>query len=837
MTLRRSFFVASIAGLLCGAVAAPTDAEAAPFNRVIGFFNGNLGALNVIECGNLSSVEVGGEIEMRGKDGDVFGGQSFSIKPKQPLHIVLNGFGITERYGAALLKLADETTLNTGELGCVLSVYRFSAEAGRVVDIAYSIPLAAARVDESWGIANSFNPDAEPAPTLNWLAVFNAGVTAFRGTVELFDADGAPAGSFSTGEIPPLGRRDFPLAHDVSENGGQTVRMYRIVPQTSGTPYAALAVRYGSNGGALRFGVPLEAVSTGQACGGVPLFVSSMNPALSWLELGNIGQSPVDAQIELETSGGASLPMAAVTVPPRAQRHVFLDLPAQTTGALRVHCTGNLIANELTYGRDPSNLSTIWAYATQPVSSAASSTGSLGFLLNNFLGMLNWMRLAETNGVGFAFDLEGLRPNELIFFQSSGAIASGQGDTFVGALFPANDVGLIDVAAATAGTELRGDLLRVFTAPDGSLTTVMRVPSLQPLVRKLPRIRLEPFITSGLELPIGIVSPHDGSGRLFVLEQHKGIRVVENGVLLTAPFLDLSGVVTTGGEQGVLGLAFHPQYASNRRFYVHYTTTGGGPAGQTVIAEYLRSASDPNLADPSSARIMLLQNQPFTNHNGGQMAFGPDGLLYIGLGDGGSGGDPQDNGENTNTLLGKILRIDTNGVPYANPPGNPFAGGGGRPEIFAYGFRNPFRFSFDSLTGRLFVGDVGQSAREEIDVVVAGGNYGWNTMEGSLCFEPPQNCDRTGRILPIHEYGRDQGISVIGGFVYRGAAVPGLGGQYVFGDFGSGRIWSLEETSAGFLRRELAHPDILISSFGEDENGELFVIDLRGTIYRIMSGV
>jgi glucose/arabinose dehydrogenase len=343
-------------------------------------------------------------------------------------------------------------------------------------------------------------------------------------------------------------------------------------------------------------------------------------------------------------------------------------------------------------------------------------------------------------------------------------------------------------------------------------------------------IALQPIVT-GLTSPLGLEPSPDGTNRLFVVEQGGTIHIIQNGALVPTPFLDITSKVTTGGEMGLLGLTFHPQFAQNGKFYVNYVRTVGGQI-QSIIAEYAVLAGNPNQADPASERILLTVDQAgnFSNHKAGQLAFGPDGLLYFGLGDGGSEGDPFGNGQNTQTLLGKMMRIDVNttspGLQYGIPPDNPFVGGGGLPEIYAVGFRNPWRFSFDRSTGRLFVGDVGQDKFEEVDIVQKGGNYGWSTMEATHCFNPSSNCNMTGLTLPIAEIPHPEGEAVLGGFIYHGSALASLQGQYIFGDL-NGRIWTLQEGPPNsFTRSLLMDTGLSLSSFGQDQSGELYVVDI-----------
>lgn len=375
---------------------------------------------------------------------------------------------------------------------------------------------------------------------------------------------------------------------------------------------------------------------------------------------------------------------------------------------------------------------------------------------------------------------------------------------------------------------------------------MIRFPSLATVVAVVFSLLLSPVaagdaaveferVASGLSNPVFLTHAGDGSGRIFILEQPGRIRVLSSGELLATPFLDISSDVLFDGEQGLLGLAFHPDFEANRRFFVNYTAIRDG-SRRTIVAEYRASATDPNRADPAE-RIVLSFDQPFSNHNGGWLGFGPDGFLYIAAGDGGNGGDPRGNGQNRNTLLGNILRIDVDGaLPYEVPPDNPFLGLGGRPEIWAYGLRNPWRLSFDRLTGRLIGGDVGQVTWEEIDIVERGANYGWNVTEGPDCYPPagPQTCNRAGLTAPIAFYGRNEGRSVTGGYVYRGPQRTRFLGRYIFGDFVSGRLWSLREVGPDEWVRELivATP-FSISSFGEDESGELYLIGYSGSVYRL----
>ena len=351
------------------------------------------------------------------------------------------------------------------------------------------------------------------------------------------------------------------------------------------------------------------------------------------------------------------------------------------------------------------------------------------------------------------------------------------------------------------------------------------------------------LMVKGLDQPVFMVDPADGSGRWFVVEQPGLIRIARDGIVEPEPFLDLTGVVNArGSEQGLLSMALHPDFAENGQFFVGYTANEGDGAGDNTIARLTVSPDNPDQADPASLEVLLAIPDPYQNHNGGLVMFGPDGYLYAGFGDGGSGGDPENNGQNPHALLGSILRLDVDQasgeMPYGIPADNPFADGvEGAPEVWAYGLRNPWRFSFDRETGDLYIADVGQNQIEEINFQPAdspgGENYGWNVMEGSACYLDPQ-CDAEQFVAPVAEYQHDKGCSVTGGYVYRGEEIPALRGVYLFADYCTGLLWGLgRDASGAWSLSAPVETGLRIASFGENSEGELFVLDLGGAIYGI----
>jgi glucose/arabinose dehydrogenase len=419
------------------------------------------------------------------------------------------------------------------------------------------------------------------------------------------------------------------------------------------------------------------------------------------------------------------------------------------------------------------------------------------------------------------------------------AACSNQPPTESPAHSGSNSIGLpaTATAAPSSGASSAG---ATASATAGSSATAA---STQTVAPTLPALHIAlTQVVAGLDNPVAISSA--GDGRIFVVEQTGKIAIVQGGSIV-ATFLDISSRISCCGERGLLGLAFHPMYATNGRFFVRYTD----PAGDVRVSEF-RVGSDPNAADPKSEKILLTIPHPnFANHNGGVIAFGPDGYLYVGTGDGGSGGDPNNHGQSLSTLLGKLLRIGVDNVPagaaYAIPSGNPFAGQAGLdPEIFAYGLRNPYSFSFDRQTGDLWIGDVGQDQWEEVDRATAasgGGraaNFGWSLMEATHCYKPGSGCDTSGKVLPLAEYSHGSndstGCAIIGGFVYRGAANAALAGRYFFGDNCSGTVWDV--TAAGPASQS---PQLLLSSglhitgWGQGADGELYVVASDGGLYHL----
>ncbi len=412
------------------------------------------------------------------------------------------------------------------------------------------------------------------------------------------------------------------------------------------------------------------------------------------------------------------------------------------------------------------------------------------------------------------------------------------------AVTPVSHAAILVLALAAVAASCAGPATPSATRPGAAAPRSPAIPSAQPSILPpagpadrpdLAAVRVSTeVVADGLTAPLWVTSVPDGSGRLFVAEQAGRIRVVRDGQLAPTPYLDIADRVSAGGERGLLGVAFPPSFGDTRStFYVHYSDLDGN----TTIAAFDARSGGAASVDPSTGHPILTQTQPYANHNGGWIGFDPDGMLLIALGDGGSGGDPQNRASSLDTLLGKILRIDvlgaTGSAPYLVPADNPFVGRPGvLPEILDYGLRNPFRDSIDLATGNLWIGDVGQDRWEEVDVAPAGSSgldFGWHRWEGRHCYDPPTGCDPAGVTMPVSEYGHEAGCAVIGGVVYRGDAIPTLRGAYLFSDNCSGTLWAID---AGLNALQapvtLLETGRSISSIGFDEDGEVYLTDLAG---------
>ncbi len=435
---------------------------------------------------------------------------------------------------------------------------------------------------------------------------------------------------------------------------------------------------------------------------------------------------------------------------------------------------------------------------------------------------------------------------------SGASVPESTAVVFAGSATDAEDGSLADTtlrwSSSIDGLLGTGDSLSLATLTPGQHTITLRADDsagatgsatvVVTVVGTAPAIGLD-TIVRGLDSPVYLTAAPGDTARLFVVEQSGNIRIIRNRAVVATPFLDLTDSVSTGSEQGLLGMAFAPDYATTGRFYVSYTRQNGN----SVVARYLVSGN-PDLADPASGVTILGVTQPYSNHNGGMIAFGPDGFLYFGLGDGGGGGDPEETGQDRSDLLGSLLRLDVSGAgTYTIPAGNPYAGSTSfRPELWNWGLRNPWRFSFDRQTGDLYIADVGQNAYEELNVQPAGSaggeNYGWNAMEGTRCYPESSPCSPIGLTLPVLDYDHGDGCSVTGGYVYRGNDVPSLAGHYLYADYCSGFVRSFRYQggqAVSRLDRNALRPGGNITSFGEDARGELYILTGNGGVHRIIA--
>ncbi len=805
-----------------------------------GVWNTFLSQLNVVECTNYSSELLTVEVAIKSSSGVLITTVPFSVGGTNTHHLVLNPLVPTDQYGTYVVSLPGSSAALESRFRCTTAVYRFaSLGAEKLLEYGYTLPVLAPIAGVSGGTFNSNNPESASGPVYNWLSIVNSSATVLSGTVETYDQTGGLLGVVPVSPLPSGGRLDIGLGHTSALNGGKVVGVYRFVPSNLSQEYLSFLIRYSARGAGFNFAFPLLA-STGN-CSSESVFASTMNPATNWAEIANLGSSAATVDFEGRNSAGDVISTQRLTLDPFEQHHIYVNefLGTARTGTLRISCgnsSDRVLMQSVFYGH-PSDGSTrvAWSYAKQQFGFQTGADELLALPVNTFLGMFNWIRVAESGLNGGSVDIDVYDGSSSPPNVQAAIPEGGSTDIPVHSVLGSDRVAgaLVESGSSTA-LALVGDIIRVLPDSSNGIGTIIPVPAAI-ISRELPAVALEEVVT-GLSSPVKVTHAGDGSNRLFIVEQGGTIRVFKNNSLLPTPFLQISSQISTGGERGLLSLAFHPNFETNKRYFVIYTDSGG----DVTLSEFVESALNPDTTLPGSEKVLLkIEHSTFGNHNGGDLLFGADGYLYMSVGDGGGGGDPFVSGQDLNTLLGKILRLDIdNGTTYTIPPSNPFVGQQNRRgEIYAYGMRNPWRMALDSVTNRIFVGDVGQGSLEEVDIVTSGGNYGWSVMEGSDCYPSGDSCDKTGKILPISEYSHSEGVSITGGHVYRGSAIPLLRGKYLFGDFGSGRVWSIEERADGswFRRELLALTNFLVSSFGEDEQGEVYIVRYQGSLHRLIA--
>ncbi|MCB0323436.1 MAG: PQQ-dependent sugar dehydrogenase [Bdellovibrionales bacterium] len=799
-----------------------------------GLWNGFLRQTNVLECSTTSDDDVELRVTLHDQRNQQIGTGDVTVGALGTRHLILNELAdLTDAYGSFRVGSRDGGALPDGTQ-CFLAIYRFASAGSGELDYALTLPLNRILQGESAGMYRTALPEQEGALTA-WLTIFNPGTTSFGSVLEIRSHRGVKTSRTALPPIEPGGRVDLPITHDNSSDS--PAGLYRILPTRSEQNYIAMLTQYGPGQPSPSFAQVLHPASG--SCSRQTIFLSTMGPAENFVEVANLGQSDETVRLTVYDAVGNTLRTIERGLPPFAQTTVSVSalLGSESTGSARLTCespSARVLLQATAFGYHDGDID--WAYTTQSAVAPSSAEGSLLFGMNTFLGASNWLRYLNrtTSSVAATLNVADANAGEVSDLTLSLPVRATH-DIPLHEFLGIDAIGSALLRGVSDGADITAELLRVYYRTDGTLAAILPIAA-QLATDAGPEVTLEPFL-SGLSAPVYMTHAGDGSGRLFIVERSGRVRVYKGGLLLDDPFIDLRGSVGLEGEQGLHSIAFHPNFDENRRVFLHYNDT----AGDTVLVEYLADALQPDVIDSGSRRVILSVDQPHFFHNGGQLAFGPDGYLYIGLGDGGFADDPLGNGQNLGTLLGSILRIDVDGAqPYVIPDTNPFrTTTGAAGEIFAYGFRNPWRFSFDRLDGRLFVGDVGQNRLEEISLVDIGKNYGWGTMEGSLCHAPLAGCDTTGLELPIAEYTHQEGNAVVGGYVYRGEQFPTLQGLYFFGDYSSGRIWALRELNGGSWRRTeafRANGSLFIASFAEDESGELYVVDILGKIWRVVSG-
>ncbi len=816
------------------------DSETRLALPLTGTWNGYQLQINILECSNFADRDLVIQLSMNSANNSELATVDETIPSQGTKHLILNDLtSIEDAYGSFSLDVAsDDKDEAEQHLRCTSLFYRpDQSSQSKPFEYAFALPLREPSQGTQHGLYNSINPSGNPSsgttePVFNWLTIYNSDDTAFEAILELRDFSGASRSLRRIGPLAAGERIDIALGHDESFQNGQSVGLYRILPDNTTQKYLAFLSRYGSTDAVFNFAFSLQPSSG--SCNLPPLFASTIGNARNWLEIANTSSETQSTTITVYDSLGRLQHTETFLLNPFGQRHIFLNqhLAPESVGSVRIACEENaqnaLLAQSMFYGRKNSETENIrWAYGVQDsLSSSTTNTRLIGGS-NTFFAAANWLRLLSVDAEAATarvrlFSSDAARTEERSLSLATNATSDLALHEFLGT----DAIGTSSIESNGSAAGFVAETLRVFQSDTGAIEYILNTPTYV-VPRAATELTLEPFV-SGLNGPVYLTHSGDSTGRLFVVERAGRVRVIENDELLPTPFLDISTLVGLSGEQGLHSIVFHPEYASNGLFFVHYNNKDG----DTQVVRYARDNSNMNLADPSSAKLIYELEQP--DH-----FFGQDSFLYIALGDGGFAGDPLNYGQNTSNTFGTVLRINVDvGDPYSIPSDNPFVDNNDIPsEIFATGFRNPWRFSFDRLDGRLFLGDVGQNDVEEIDLVESGKNYGWSTMEGSRCFKPTTNCDTTGLTLPISEYTHAEGNSVIGGYVYRGEELTEIQGKYLFSDFSSGRIWALTQNEDETWRRDQVYEsesDIFVVSFGEDEAGELYIIEITGAISKIV---
>lgn len=783
--------------------------------------------LNVLEC--VSSEDFEGTIDVYSFSGDLENSISLSLEADIPKHFPeFNAVGNSQ----GIFSIAP-TSGRLSSLACQNLVYKIDDSAVRYV---FSSKAELPKIGVSFGIFNSINPLSALSPNLNWLDISNTSVSdtsePLSGTLVLRNFSGEVTSSVSFPENLASGQTTSFL---VSGAMDPEVGSYEFIPDSVNAEYRAGLRRYRPETtddlSSVNFQTAISIDGSSGACDQRLIPLSTFGPADNWLEILNPLNREEELRLEIFTNTGELLSIEQISLGPYAQQHVYVNpiIGDNNTGTARLICPssflGGVVAQSLMYGTESKFISASLGTATPSSANSAQIAHQ-----NTFLGALNWNKFVNNSSdAALAFD------------SSSSNLLPSQNIDQLSALEP-NSIGAISLPWDISQRGLSLSPWRVYPNESGGISTIFANDS-QSI--EVPTYSLTPILDE-LILPLAIASTEDSEGELMLIAGKLGfIFAMRDGSLLPAPFLDISSQLPADSpttEHGVQNIIFDPNFSSNGRIYVAYNNAAGdSELSRFVVDRVSNPGGNPNQADPLSQEILLthVHSNSESIHNGGGLAFDNQGFLYWGMGDNGPQEDPEQNSRNLSNLAGTIMRIDVSGPSgYTVPDDNPFVSDpSALDEIWAYGVRNPYRLYFDSETERLFVADVGQVTAEEVSIAESGADLGWNIFEGTTCLNNNPDCQTLlDTTPPIHDYGRSDGGSVIGGFIYQGSLHPELVGSYIFGDFVSGRIWGLKESGSGettsWERFELAQvpQGVLIASIDPDPSGEILIVDLLGQI-------